>query len=115
MAGAWRRDTEDLQAIFRVEGCLDSEEMESLSHELREAADAGYRELILDLKNSCEQSLHHWSAFRPVVEQLARLGARLLVQGAPPDLLDGLRYATIEAQMRLLDRQFPDFFSKVLM
>lgn len=115
MAGAWRRDTEDLQAIFRVEGNLDSEGMESLSYELREAADAGFRDLVLDLEKSAEQSLHHWSAFRPVVEQMAKLGARLSVQGATPDLLDGLRYATIEAQMRLLDRQFPDFFSKVLL
>ena len=103
-----------MMATFRVEGCLDTLELEDLSSELREAAGAGFRHLILDLRESCEQTPQQWSAFRPVVEELTRQGARLSVEGATPDLLDGLKSATVEAQMRLLDRQFPNFFSKPL-
>ncbi len=101
-------------ATFRVEGCLDPQELKDLSGDLKDAADAGYRDLILDLRGSCAQSVSQWSAFRPVVDELTQRGARLSVQGAAPDLLDGLQSATIEAQLRLLDRKFPDFFSKPL-
>lgn len=101
-------------ATFRIEGCLDADELEVLSIDLREAAEAGFHHLILDLHGSCEQSVNQWSAFRPVVEALTLKGARLSVEGADPDLLDGLHSATVEAQMRLLDRQFPRFFSKPL-
>ena len=101
-------------ATFRVEGCLDPGELEGLSSDLREAAGAGCRHLILDLRLSCEQTVHQWSAFRPVLEELTRQGTRLSVEGAHPDLLDGLHSATIEAQMRHLDRQFPHFFTKQL-
>lgn len=114
MAGAWRRVTADLAATFQVEGCLDSEELNTLSGELRAAADAGYRHLILDLHKSCEQSVQQWSAFRPVMEELTRSGARLSVEGADPDLRDGLHTACIEAQLRWLEKQQPDFFSKRL-
>lgn len=112
MAGGWRRVTAEERATYRIQGCLDEEELEGLSVDLTEAAEAGFHHLVLDLHDSCEQSVTQWSAFRPVLEALTRKGARLSVEGAGPDLLAGLHSATVEAQMRLLDRQFPFFFSK---
>ncbi len=113
MAGLWQTITDELAATFRVEGCLDARELESLSSDLRRAAQSGYRHLILDLNNSCEQSVHHWAAFRPVLEELTSHGAHLTVEGATPDLRDGLQSAAMEAKMRWLERQHPDIISKV--
>lgn len=101
-------------ATFRVVGFLEPAEFEDLSSDLREAAGAGFRHLILDLRQSSGQTIQHWSAFRPVLDELTQRGTRLSVEGAPADLLDGLHNATIEAQLRHLDRQFPSFFSKSL-
>jgi hypothetical protein len=112
MAGGWRRTTDEFMATFCVEGCLDPGELEGLSRDLLDAADAGFHHLILDLQASCEQSVHQWRAFRPAIENITQRGARLSVIGATPDLEAGLESAAIEAQMRLLDRTFPDFFRK---
>ena len=97
---------------FQVEGCLDAGELECLSRDLLEAADAGFHHLILDLQASCEQTLSQWSALKPVLEKITFRGARLSVRGATPDLEAGLENAAVEAQLRLLDRQYPDFFRK---
>jgi len=112
VAGGWRRTTDDFIATFQVEGCLDAGELECLSRDLLDAADAGFHHLILDLQASCEQSVNQWSAFKPVLENITSRGARLSVRGATPDLEAGLENAAIEAQLRLLDRQYPDFFRK---
>ncbi|MBS2035822.1 hypothetical protein JST97_12610 [bacterium] len=112
MAGGWRRTTDEFKATFRVEGCLDQGELESLSRELVDAADAGCHHLVLDLQGSCEQSLSHWWSFRPVLDTITLCGARLSVQGAAPDLEAGLESAAVEAQLRMLDRKYPDFFRK---
>ena len=114
MAGLWQLVTDELAATFRVEGCLNAGELESLSDDLRQAAQAGYRHLILDLHDSCEQSVQQWSAFRPVLDDIGRHGVQLSVEGASPDLRDGLISAALEARMRWLEHQQPDFFSKPL-
>ena len=112
MAGGWRRTTDEFKVTFQVEGCLDAGELEYLSQDLLDAADAGFHHLILDLRNSCEQSVSQWSAFKPVLENITWHGGRLSVRGATPDLEAGLKNAAVEAQLRLLDRQYPDFFRK---
>ena len=112
MAGGWRRTTDEFIATFRVEGCLDQGELECLSRDLLDAADAGFHHLVLDLQASCEQTLNHWWPFRPVLELITQRGARLSVKGANPDLEAGLESAAVEAQLRMLDRKFPDFFRK---
>lgn len=112
MAGGWRRTTDEFMATFRVEGCLDPGELESLSRELVDAADAGCHHLVLDLQASCEQTLNQWWSFRPVLDTITQRGARLSVRGAAPDLEAGLESAALEAQLRMLDRKYPDFFSK---
>ena len=108
----WRRTDAQFMATFRVEGCPDPNELESLSRDLLDAADACFHHLILDLQTSCDQSVHQWWAFRPVIENITQRGARLSVKGATPDLEAGLESAAVEAQMRMLDRKFPDFFRK---
>jgi len=112
VAGAWRKVTEDIQATFTVEGSLADEEFLNLGQDLREAAGAGYRHLVLDLSQCQRDSLHDWAPFRPVVEDLTHQGTRLSVLGAAPEILEGLHSATVEAQMRWLERQCPGFFSK---
>lgn len=114
MGGVWRRSTDDLHATFRVEGCLDADELGRLGTELGEAARAGYRHVVLDLSGSCEQSPQQWFSFLPVVNLLAEHGTRLSVEGAHPDLVEGLRHASVEAQLRWLERQDPECFLKTL-
>ena len=93
---------------------MDADELARLGRELSDAATAGYRQLVLDLSSSCEQSPQQWFAFLPTVDLLARYGAQLSVEGAHPDLLEGLRHAAVEAQLRWLERQDPDCFLKTL-
>lgn len=112
MSAGWRRVTDDLQATFLVEGCLRSEQLVKLSRDLKDAANDGYRHLVLDLRLDCETSLHDWEAFAPVVEHLTRRGASLDVRGGSPDLRDGLQSAALIAQMRILEEQAPECFAK---
>ena len=99
-------------ATFRMEGCPDQGDLDSLSQDLLDAADAGFHHLILDLRAACEQTPQQWRSLRPVIETITQRGARLSVKGAAPELEAGLENAAIEAQMRMLDRQYPDFFRK---
>lgn len=99
-------------ATFLLEGCPNQSDLESLSRDLLDAADAGFHHLILDLKTSCDQTPQQWRSFRPVIDTITQRGARLSVKGAPPELEAGLENAAVDAQMRMLDRKFPDFFGK---
>ena len=112
MSGPWRRISDDLIATFRLEGQLGQDEIQQLGQQLREASDSGYRHMVLDLSASETQSLQQWSPLRTVVEELTHRGARLSVKGATPEVLEGLHNVTVEAQMRWLERQCPDYFDK---
>lgn len=112
MAGAWRKVTEEQEATFTVEGSLSDREFFEMARTVREAARNGSRHLVLDLSRCQRRSLLEWSSFREVVEDLTRNGVRLSVVGAAHEVLEGLHNATVEAQMRWLERQCPGFFSK---
>ncbi len=99
-------------ATFLLEGCPDQNDFESLCRDLLEAAEAGFHHLTLELKTTCDQTLQQWRTFRPVLETITQRGARLSIKGAPPELEAGLENAAVEAQLRMLDRTYPDFFRK---
>lgn len=114
MASGWRRCTDETMATFRIERALNPTEVAELSRDVGAAAEAGFRHLVLELTEGCEQSAQQWSPFFWAAEALARSGARLSIEGGTADLLDGMRNITVNAQLRWLEAQHPDFFSKAL-
>lgn len=111
MAGIWKRSAEHLSTTFRVEGCLEPDELLTLGNELREAARLGARDVILDLSSSCVQTPNLWSGFRKVMEDIAHHGAQFQVQGAAGELDEQLQNAMAMARLRRLERVDPDVFS----
>lgn len=87
-------------------------EFGQLSQDLQEANDAGCEHLVLDFSGCEPQTLQQWTPLRPLVAELTRRRVRLTLEGASPEVAEGLHNATVEARLRNLELQCPDFFSK---